>query len=40
MDKPKKKKIFDVRFEKRNIPVSLIDVKTPLESFEKKDLPL
>lgn len=38
MDKPKKKKIFDVRFEKRNIPVSLIDVKTPLESFEKKDL--
>lgn len=38
MDKPKKKKIFDVRFEKRNIPVSLIDVKTPLERFEKKDL--
>ena len=36
--KRKKKSSLDVRFEKKTIPLSLIDTNTTIDAFEKKDL--
>ena len=38
MDKPKRKKSFNVDYEKRTIPVSLIDADTTIEEYSKKEL--
>ena len=38
MDKPKRKKSFNVDYEKRTIPVSLIDADSAAEEYSKKEL--
>lgn len=38
MDKPKRKKSFNVDYEKRVVPVSLIDADTAAEEYSKKEL--
>lgn len=38
MKQTKKRKISDLTFEKRVMPFSLIDVATPMDAFEKKEL--
>ena len=38
MEKPKRKKSFNVDYEKRTIPVSLIDADSAAEEYSKKDL--
>ena len=38
MKKTKKRKSFDVSYEKRTMPLSLIDVETSADGFDKKEL--
>ena len=38
MNKPKRKKSFNIDYEKRVMPVSLIDADTSIEVYSKKDL--
>ena len=38
MNKPKRKKSFNTDYEKRVMPVSLIDADTSIEAYSKKDL--
>lgn len=38
MNKPKKRKSFNVDFQQRKVPISLIDTAVAIDTFEKKDL--